>query len=229
MSRFRRSIVVAAGAIVVAIVPIGLSYGRASMAAAQTVRLPEIESPRTWIPFSAIVTKPDPTGEVVVGHFYRSDDASERLESGPSLSDVKVISIKNMTQMRTYVFGATGWKSRPMRPATNPEVYQPPRMRLSAKLTRWPYTIAVSRGQDGSLASKVVDAYQRVSGGSTFLLVPSLNFFVIDRRDSTGVAITFHDVDITQNPPAELFEPPAGVSVTFDSQPVGNTPDHTQH
>jgi hypothetical protein len=66
MSRFRRSIVVAAGAIVVAIVPIGLSYGRASMAAAQTVRLPEIESPRTWIPFSAIVTKTDPTGEVVV-------------------------------------------------------------------------------------------------------------------------------------------------------------------
>jgi hypothetical protein len=87
-------------------------------------------------------------------------------------------------------------------------------MLLTPNLTPYPYKLALAKGQDGSLTSTVgLEAYQRTTtDGSIFIMAPSLNFFIVVQRTPVG-EISYHDIDVSEKPPKELFEPPAGVVV----------------
>jgi hypothetical protein len=207
--------------VILLLAPIGFKLGRSATAAAAQTAPPEIEIPRQWIPFTALLTKIDDGNEQSAGRLYRGADGSQRLETGPSLSDIRVISIKNVTKSKAYNMAGGIWIEHPM--SLPPAGWHPPRVLLnSPTYKRYQYKLALAKGQDGSLTSTVgFDAYFREANGATQLMVPALNFFPVFRKTAHGGSMVFHDIVLTENPPAALFEPPADAAVGVDPRPAG--------
>jgi hypothetical protein len=182
-----------------------------------------VPQPADWVAFQATMTKTVPDKPTVVGRFYRSASGSERLETGPTLSDVRIVAIKDVPNSVYYRYGARqGWTSAPMQlPRTG---WRPIQVQKTMKgLSLYPYKLALMEGQDGSLtATEGLQAYLYVNdAGDQFLEAPELNFFHIVRMQaSTGKREAYSQVRLGE-PPAELFTPPSGVSITKLQTPDG--------
>jgi hypothetical protein len=123
--------------------------------AQQAAAIQEISIPSEWVAFQANVSKSGLGGKVVHGRFYRNQDGSERLETGPTISDIRVIDIKNVSKSKHYLFTAASrsWRVDPM--LLPPSGYKPPRVKLpSAFFKPYPFRLALARGQDGSLTAR---------------------------------------------------------------------------
>ncbi len=175
----------------------------------------EIPSPDHWVSFSALISKTG-GGSVAVGRFFRGTDGSERRETGPTLDDIRVITIHNMTTERFYRFLAgKGWTEQPMQ--LSPMVKRPRKMlRTMQGLSRGQQTTLLRAGRGESVAS-----YQsRAQRGDVLMIVPALNFFTVDQIMPDGGRLLFHDIDIVDVDPG-LFLPPAGSLITTLTEPGG--------
>jgi hypothetical protein len=195
-------------------------------AAQQVSQLEFIDQPQDWVPFSARVTmtSPDSAGPATVGLFFRGSDGSTRMATGPSWTDVRVISITNVVAQTVYIYSArNGWVSHPMSlPAGG---YHPMRFRTTFPgLKKYPNRLALEVGQDGSLtATEGFEAYRQLNGQSIFkLLVPALNMFEVVTQRPDGVLQVFSDIKIDEQP-ADLFEPPPGATIQVSTTPMGRT------
>jgi hypothetical protein len=171
-----------------------------------------VAMPDTWVPFEASVTITAPNSPPVVGRFYRSSNGSTRLETGPSVSDIRVISIRNIVDQMIYLGSASGWTSDRL---DLPFGSGP--MRWKKGLPNWTpfeYKLAIRRGESGSVsATEGFDAYRVTqSDGVMHLKVPALNLFdaVVQRPD--GWYQLYSNIDLKE-PAADLFAPPLGVPV----------------
>ena len=128
---------------------------------------------------------------------------------------MRVISIVNAAEGRSYTFSpGGGWSSRPA-PEVVPGQYQPNR-----SLPRWPdiaeypYRLAIKKGESGSLtATEGFHAYQtNAPDGTMRLTVPELNLFDVVVRLGNGQSHEYTNIELGE-PPAELFQRPAGAAV----------------
>src|SRR4026209_1726831 len=88
-----------------------------------------IPAPTTWVPFSADLRLTAPTDRGgSVGKFYRDENGSIRVSSGPSESDIRIITIHNIPKARSFVYSDGVWESAPMQ--INSEG-RPPKTRLT--------------------------------------------------------------------------------------------------
>jgi hypothetical protein len=178
--------------------------------AAQLKSLPfeVIEGPSAWVPFVASVEVSHPGKAPTHGRFYRAGDGSERLDTGPSLEDIRVIFIKNVAQRLTFSGNPrrNEWTQQPFVPRREPPV--------GFKLPTWtmhPYKLAILKGQSGAVnASEGFSAYSvRTESGIVTLKVPELNFFDAVRQRPDGRYEIYSDIELIQ-PDWRVFEPPVG-------------------
>lgn len=163
---------------------------------------------RPGVGFSAEVMRSGPSHAPIVGRFYQAVDGSTRLETGPSLDDVRTIDIANVTTQRTYLFArGRGWFEHPMRLLTE---YTPPQMSTEKVATFQRTTVEgfealVRTAPDGRMQA----------------VVPALNFFAADTVVPTGVRTLYHHITINAPIDRSLFELPPGVSATYNAEPSG--------
>jgi hypothetical protein len=178
-----------------------------------------IEGPTEWVAFQAMVRVSHPGAPVIQGRYFRSASGSERLETGPSLSDVRVVSISNVAQGVAYHGRPrlNQWTRVPGAPVPGA---RPPLAYRTSKWTLHPYRLALRKGQDGTLnAHEGFTAYSvRHESGGTSMKVPDLNFFDAVRQRPDGRYEIYSEIERTE-PDAQLFEPPAGAIVTESEVP----------
>jgi hypothetical protein len=176
-----------------------------------------IVTPDTWVPFTATVrqVKPRPGREtlIVVGRMVRAGNGSERLETGPENEPARVIDIKNIARALYFTTardtsGAMYWVEQPMKlPAGG---WKPPTMSERADRVR------LKEKFDGREVVAVT-----VGPGQVNLMAPSLNFYPLVKTIAlTGERIEAHVIS-TDEPSAELFEPPAGAEIRRSDKPSG--------
>lgn len=179
----------------------------------------EVPQPPGWVAFDADVVKvvagsPD----VIRGRYFRGEDGSDRLESGPG--DVVVVSIRNIAKSTLYVSSPkTGWVSQPM--ALPDGQWRPPRY-----YREHPALSAIDEPLDGFRVFRWVTA-----GGDEDLLAPDLNFFALRKKSGDGTTTEYSNVVVRPQPP-ELFEPPPGVPVRHVTTPggiVASTPESAEN
>lgn len=211
---------------------IGLSMS-GSLGAQRQVGVEFIEAPDNWVAFEASlsVTHPENFQLGTVGRFYRSSNGSTRRESGPSLTDIRVIDIVNVADSAQYVFSQrTGWvrfpiagdRSRPLKYRKN-----------VAGWSKAPGRLALKKGQSGVLsAAEGFEAYLVTeTSGVTKLRVADLNLFEVATTRPDGLHERYADIDLVE-PAAELFRPPAGATVqeqpahTFDPSDPARRQQH---
>jgi hypothetical protein len=161
-------------------------------------------SPDEWTPFTADATKTN-AGGAVLGRFYRWSDGSTRLDSGPSRSDLRSIDIKNVGLERSFTYNeASGWTERPMKLRTG--VLAPPRVR------------ARDLADSPRMRFENREAFIRTDpGGIIRVVVPELNFFLVDFILPNGDR-TRHDNVRIGEPPVEFLLPPPGAFVAYSPE-----------
>lgn len=200
-----------------------IAAASAAVSSLRNEEIPVIEQPAAWVPFEATVEVSKPAYPRAVGRFYRSDDGSTRLETGPEDGTVNIVSIKNIARATIYVKSTTGqWVSHPMKLPTGG--YRPAKMRVATVgLSQFPFKLALQKGQNGSLRSNSagLDAYHYVTpSGNVWLMVPSLNFFPVLQETLEGRRELYSNI-VVGGQPAELFEPPPGAVITVNTRPAG--------
>jgi len=181
---------------------------------------PEIvDAPATWVAFQAELTITRPGGPTAFGKYFRSSDGSHRIQTGPSHSDVRVISILNVSERMWYDYSArSGWTSYDYPNAVSKERPTPVRANLPG-WNEYPFRLALKRGESGAVnADEGFRAYQVIDrNGTVTLKVPDLNLYsaVIQRPDGHHQALS--NIDITE-PSNETFRPPTNVAVTHGGQ-----------
>lgn len=182
----------------------------------------EIPSPPQWIPFQADVLVSSPgTEEKVSGKFWRSSDGSERLETSRSGKRL-VISIHNIPGATFYYTRPDGpWYSAPMRLPLG-GWHPPRRLKGNNGVNVHPFRVSAGRGQTPSvLSNEGFQVYQVVNpAGDVRLEAAELNFFALVKQSITGRREEYFNVAFSE-PPAELFLPPPGVSVSALREPDG--------
>lgn len=75
-----------------------------------------IPQPPGWVAFSSQIRYIDSIENTTrVGHFHRGDDGSTRSDTGPSLSNITSIGIKNFSKAEFYLWSKEkGWTQQPM-------------------------------------------------------------------------------------------------------------------
>ena len=163
--------------------------------------------PSTWVAFTADMVRTAPGGSVY-GHFFRDADGSTRLESGPSLTDMRLIDVKNVTEEATYYFTEqTGWTRHPMKlegkgwlPQTRPS--RPPSEGRAVQYENfegWTLT-----GPNGQME----------------IQIPALNFFAADSSRANGTRMRYSNIQIRAVDRA-LFAPPPGAAIVYSDKPEG--------
>jgi len=191
----------------VAFIGLRLATYVAARQQALTLALP---GPDTWVAFTADVQRTNAAGaSVAVGKFYQGSDGSSRLETGPSLDDIRLIDIKNIALERNYHYVANrGWIENPMQ--LIPGMGFPP-MRMGPQ----------SLGRVSVMAYEGRAAFQRTfARGGVETVVPDLNFFVVDKHLPTGDRNRFFNIVPGEVDPT-LFTLPDGVTATWDPTPSG--------
>jgi hypothetical protein len=189
--------------------------GRHLLARAQSVKQ-IIPQPDNWVPFSANVKRVTDNGTVYVGRFYRAADASTRTETGPSLDDVRVISIKSMPDQLLYLWvkQRNQWISHPMQ--LPPGGWRPVPRVLNDRV------IATGERIEGFALMKIDDGQNRSHVES-----PQLNFFPLRMTElcknaTSGVVCgEWYSNILIGNPPADLFKVPAGEPIVASDVPGG--------
>lgn len=178
-----------------------------------------IAAPMTWVPFSADLRLTSPTDRGgSVGKFYRDSNGSIRVSSGPTESDIRVITIHNIPKVRSFVYSDGAWESAPMQIGSDG---RPPKTRLtnSPGLELYPFKLAIFEGQDGSLFAKEgLVVYRSISGDALVRLeAPSLNWFAVVSQSITGRRHEYSNIKFGDQP-ASLFEPGPGEPVNEISE-----------
>lgn len=166
-----------------------------------------VPSPDTWVAFTAKATQTSPNG-IVVGRFYQWPDGSSRLETGPTEGDMRLIDIKNIELERWYGFvQGRGWVEHPMKLRFKP---QPTKL------------LAASLEGTNRVTIEGMEAFQRsFPDGRVEVVVPALNFWVVDRVTLGGSRTRFHDIKVGEVPERTLLLPPVGEQVRFSDEPRG--------
>jgi hypothetical protein len=173
-----------------------------------------VEAPNAWVPFTARVTITKPGSPQVVGRYYRSSNGSNRLETGPSDSDVRVVHITNNTDGLGYLYNRNGWVSWKLERIG----LQPTQFVRNLEWSDYPHKLALKRGESGSLtASEGFKAYLVVGRGISKLRVPELNLFAVVRQRIDGRHESYTNIELAE-PDDVMFSPPAGTHVTFKGQ-----------
>jgi hypothetical protein len=170
-----------------------------------------VEAPADWVPFQANVTITNPDTPAVRGRYYRASDGSERLETGPSEQDIRVIMIRNFSERVAYLFSSKAWTREPIEPLNGGKPLQ---WRKGSNWIEHPYRLALRRGESGSLTADVGLFVYRVAteqGVITFK-APELNLFDVIRQRPDGRYEVYSEIDQVE-PPRDVFAPPVGVSV----------------
>lgn len=166
-----------------------------------------IPTPDTWVSFSAIMTRTGPTGRMATGRFFQGTDGSQRLESGPSIADVRVIAIHNLTRERYYVYtSGRSWVEHPMQ--LTPLGKEPPKV------------LASLPGLAPTQFERFAAYEKREKNGVVGVVVPALNFFTVERRRPDGRRTMFSQIALEHVDPL-LFEPPVDAVVKWNSAPGG--------
>lgn len=192
------------------------------VAALQNQAAPEyVEAPDAWIPFAANVTVTFPGRPPVVGRYFRASNGSHRIETGPSLRDVRVVFIKNVLEGVHYLRSEKGWVREPQPTVTTHTV--PPRFRKGPGWSEYPYKLAIKKGESGSVTSSTGwSAYQVTSSqGVMKLRVAELNLFDVVTQRPDGRYEKYTDIQLGEPDPG-LFVPPSGVVV--EDRPTAATP-----
>lgn len=163
----------------------------------------EIAQPADWAGFDAELEISQPGAPLVVGHFYRASDGSERKETGPQGQAQRVISIHNISQERWYVRSASGqWTSGPMR--LPPEGWHPIHWIQNQRITK----------QQEKMGEFDIYREESASGSSIYLRAPALNMFaILDQNVVNGRRQAFSNIHVGE-PAPEMFQPPEGVAVS---------------
>ena len=185
-----------------------------------------VDEPVDWVPFQAKVTISHPGTPSAHGRYFRKSDGSERLETGPSEADIKVIMIRNVSEGSLYLFGSEGWTREPFNPVNNGRPIQ-----WRKGLPNWvmhPYRLALRRGESGSLtADRGLTAYRVTTGqGVVTYKVPELNLFDVVRQRPDGRYEIYSDIELVE-PSPDLFDPPVGAAV--QDRGTRELPSHLEH
>jgi hypothetical protein len=85
-------------------------------------------------------------------------------------------------------------------------------------------TKMLARNLDGTnrVSIEGMEAFQRsFPDGRVEVVVPALNFWVVDRTTLGGSRTRFHDIKVGEVPDQALLLPPAGEPVRFSNEPRG--------
>jgi len=185
-----------------------------------------ISGASNWVEFSAVMTKNEPGRPDSVGRFFRGADGSDRLESGPSLDDVRGIAIHNFATEHYYMWAnnGQGWHGFPM--PLGRDGKRPQKLRAN---------LATPTPQP--LTHEGLAVVQVMAGAWTVRKAPDLNFFDVDKLAPNGARVVASNIRrarlddaIAALPPTHaaryanlpsLFDPPAGVPVTWHTEPNG--------
>ncbi|HWP99059.1 MAG TPA: hypothetical protein VNK92_01190 [Vicinamibacterales bacterium] len=196
--------------VVAAVAPVLLLGAFASGGAAQSevARHAVIPQPPDWVAFEAEVEYLTVPGKPAIpGRLYRARDGSRRVETG---DPVTVVSIHNIPRVTYFVYSAReGWTARPM--ILPPEGWRPRQYRADSR--------SLSKEREPYLGFEV---YRLVSADGTIeLRAPALNFEPLVRQSARdGTRIVLKNIRLVEPDPS-LFEPPAGASVRYLSEPGG--------
>jgi hypothetical protein len=188
---------------------------RAQLNHDQASPLERIDAPTTWVAFQATVVQGSPGESLVHGRYFRSSNGSERLETGPDLKDIRVVSIKNTLRRTAFTMSPRGfWTQMPWQAPHDglpPQYVQSPNIRLH------PFRLAIRKGESGATNADVgFTAYSRTQlSGMTSLIVPELNFFEVVRQRPDGWHQAFREIE-QREPDGDLFLPPPDAVVTLD-------------
>ena len=172
--------------------------------------------PSDWVPFSADVEVSVPGDATrkpykLVGRFYRDQNGSERLETGPENEPIPgltttAISIKNIPSERFYSYSVqVGWISQPMKlPAGG---WKPKAMYTNAE--RPLHTDQIEG----------FDVYRATGpAGDTWLLAPALNgLALVEQVLRHGHRQVYSHIRLGPQS-ADLFEPPSGTELLVSAE-----------
>lgn len=145
---------------------------------------------------------------------YRSSNGSNRLQTGPPDSDVRVIYIANTAEGLGYLYNRGGWVSWRLQRVE----IEPVRVFRHPQWSDYPFKLAIKRRESGSLtATQGLRAYLVASRGISKLRVPELNLFAVVRQRIDGRHESYTHVEPGE-PDAELFKPPGEAQVNFKGQ-----------
>lgn len=173
--------------------------------------------PGRWVPFRANIKRVFDPESVFVGRFYRASDGSTRSETGPSIAEINIVGIKNMSEGVFYLWLPTsGWESHPME-LPHGKYFQP---RLDSGVSA-----------EATRVDDQIEGIDLIKGptdrhGITEYQAPRLNYFALrttipcKTAQRTGCGKWYSEVHIDEQPP-ELFKPPVGVAVLKRSEPGG--------
>jgi hypothetical protein len=176
-----------------------------------------IEAPSSWVPFAASFRGGVPGAEKVFGRVYRSSNGSDRVESGPTADDLRMVYIRN-TQRNVYYArrgwekpgGTVYWEQGPMQ--LDESGWQPVQMRTA------PDRVVLAQRLEGRQVVQV-----NAGSGEVHLVAPALNFYpVLKTRLLTGEQWRTLDIQVGEQA-GNLFEPPAGSEIRVTNRPGGIT------
>jgi hypothetical protein len=132
------------------------------------------------------------------GRFSRRSDGSVRRETlGPDAAPA-FITIENRASLRFYSFSGGTWTAQPLAQATS----------RPARASDFPGADPTPLPHDGRRVVRVV-----TPTGAVQLRAPGLDFFaVVEEHPDPPLRVEYRVVS-RDDPPAALFEPPAGVPV----------------
>jgi hypothetical protein len=190
---------------------------------------PWIDAPSSWVPFQARLLVTHPDGNTVHGRFFRGADGSDRLETGPSINDIRVVSIKNVRERVIYLGRKVPntWERRSWEP---PFEGAAPMFKQGPNWTLHPFRFAIRKGESGSLTGTSGFAAYAVKTDSGILTfrVPVLNFFEVIRQRPDGRYEAYSEIEFTDQP-MELFSPPPGGIIVDKAELRPRAAAHGQH
>jgi hypothetical protein len=151
-----------------------------------------------WAPFQAEVRTVTAAADTR-GRFVRRRDGSVRRETlGPDAAPA-FITIENRATRRFYSFGGGTWTAQPLAPGTS----------RPARASDFP-DAAPASPRDGLRVVRVV-----TPTGAALLRAPDLDFFpLVEEHPDPPLRIECR-VTSRDEPPAPLFEPPAGAPIAM--------------
>lgn len=193
--------------------------------ATQQTRTP-IDAPQYWVPFEADVRIYLPGYNASVGRFSRGADGSTRQSTGPSEKDVRVISIRNVSQASYFLFSEGRWERFPM--DVDAANYRPRgRLQDNHGIELYPFKLAFLPGQNLSVYGQDgIEVWRVITGdGSVRLEAPSLNFFALVAQSITGRREEYVNVRHVTPSPSEYLPPPgADVAFVNETRGISRTP-----
>jgi len=208
----------------------GAQAWRHQLATASSITAQQlIDQPEAWVAFEADVTISHPGQPPVVGRYYRSVSGSFRLQTGATLKDIRVVSIKNTIDGVWYVYSKAKERwTRHQDVQAMPIDHPPMRIKRGFGLQPYQFRLALRPGESPNYRATVgLTAYQRSDptdpDGTYNLYVPELNMFpVLAQEGVNGRREAYTNIDLKE-PAIELFYPPPGVPVE-EGAPIGPPP-----